>query len=287
VNQLIQSSANMTKRPSLSEINGMKRDELRDLVKELMKESSAASPSLAANGSRIDSIEIMTLLHGITGELNALKTANATLLSEIGDLKAQLQALQSNQTPRGVPDTLPNTPSFAEIVRSTMTETINAEKCKTQVVISIVDEGSNDHDYVRSLCDKVEQSSKPQSVWRMGKKEAGQARPLRVTFESSFEARSFMSRYSSAKNKEGVPAVKVRSCRTKEEEAMYKEKLRRLRELNAKAKADGDTLSFSLRDNVSIWRFKKNATSGKWSHDLEWSEEVRSRSTNEPSGNAM
>ena len=166
-----------------------------------------------------------------------------------------------------------------------MKDTLNAEKCKAQVVISRVDEGSNDHDYVRSLCEKVEQPSKPQSVSRLGKKEDGQARPLRVTFESSFEARSFMSRYSTARNKEGVPALKVRLCRTKEEETVYKEKLKRLRELNSKAKADGDTLSFSLRDNGSIWRFKKNATTGKWSRDFEWSEEQSSGATNQPSGN--
>jgi hypothetical protein len=95
-----------------------------------------------------------------------------------------------------------------------------------------------------------------------------------------------MSRYSGAKKKENVPAVKVRSCRTKEEEILYKEKLKRLRELNGKAKADGNSVSFSLRDNGSIWRFKKDAVTSKWSRDVEWSEENSPSAATGRSGNS-
>jgi hypothetical protein len=195
-----------------------------------------------------------------------------SLRDEVASLKTQLAASQC-KTNHG---TQLNKTSFADIVRDTMNDTLIAEKCKSQVVISNVDESGNDDDVVLSLCKKIEPASKPQSVLRMGKKEDGKTRPLRVTFESNFEARSFLSKYSNAKNNKDGPAVKVRPCRTKEEEAVYKEKLKQLRELNNKAKANGNTTSFSLRHNGAIWRFKKDPTTSKWNRDPEWTEEAPS-----------
>jgi hypothetical protein len=112
------------------------------------------------------------------------------------------------------------------------------------------------------------------SVFRIGEKKwEEQPRPLRVTFQSSFDARTFRSRYELAKANLGyTPTPRVRPCRTKDEEAVFKKKLMILKDLNNQAKTNNKDTSFSLRDNGSIWCFKKDANSGKWLRDPKWVE---------------
>jgi hypothetical protein len=194
------------------------------------------------------------------------------LLSKMNMLSQTKTADQGELDSHTVPLATP--PTFADSVRSTMKNTIKEEKAQAQVVISNAKEENSDLQFMSSLCEKISHKSMPKNVSRRGTKLADSVRPMVVTFDSNFDARTFMSRFDDSKSDDDVSTlpIKIRPYRTREDQTMYKKKLEMARELNKKAKDESPNISFSLRNNDCIWKYIKDAARNKWRKDLEWSD---------------
>ncbi|ELU05765.1 hypothetical protein CAPTEDRAFT_204662, partial [Capitella teleta] len=151
--------------------------------------------------------------------------------------------------------------------------TIKEEKAQAQVVITNAKEEDSDLQFMSSLCEIISHKSMPKNVSRMGTKLADRVRPMVVTFDFNFDARTFMSRFDYSKSDDDVPTpIKILPYRTREDQTMYKKKLEMARELNKKAKDESPNISFSLRNNGCISKYIKDADCKKWRWDLEWSD---------------
>ncbi|ELU03510.1 hypothetical protein CAPTEDRAFT_185844 [Capitella teleta] len=208
----------------------------------------------------------------LRAEMHELKTQMLELLSKMNMLSQTRTADQGELGSHTVPLATP--PTFADIVRSTVKNTIKEEKAQAQVVISNAKEEDSDLQFMSSLCEKISQKSMSKKVSRMGTKSADRVRPMIVTFDSIFDARTFMSRFDDSKSDDDVltPPIKILLYRTREDQTMYKKKLEMARELNKKAKDESPNISFSLRNNGCIWKYIKDADCNKWRRDLEWSD---------------
>ena len=230
--------------------------------------------------------------------MKELRDEISALKEEVSELKSELLKKKSNPE-NPVPQSYSSvaSPSLTKIMQTTMKDTLNEEKTKAQVVIANAKETGKDVEFMTSLCDKVKHKSMPKAVARIGRKEKPEhSRLMKVTFDSNFDARTFMSCYEAAKSDETsdkeLSEIRIRPCRTKSEQTKYKAKLIKLREMNKTAKDDGDQVSFSLRDNGNIWRYVKH-NSGKWKRDTEWKEpqtesvQRDESDESEPSGNGQ
>lgn len=261
--------------PSLPEINSMLKPELRQTLLNVLN----MEPWLSAAA---DSCSLATSIASLASELRKNNEQNQELRSEIQSLRTQVTDLQTSAPPpipllstngaTSTPSAPP--PAFADVVRSTMMSTIREEKAQAQVVISNVKEEGNDLRFMSSLCEKINNKSMPKNVSRMGTKLADRVRPMVVTFDSNFDARTFMSRFGDSKSDEDVstPPIKIRPYRSSEDQTMYKKKLEKARELNRTAKEKSPDTSFSLRNNGCIWKYIKDPACNKWRRDTEWSD---------------
>ena len=266
--------------PSLSEINAMRKPELRQTLLNVLE----LEPWLkAAEDSRC----LATSLASLAPELRKSNEHNLEMRDEIRSLKVQMSELQARVS--ATDSTLPlqsssneatslkqpvPSKSFVDALRATVKDTFREEKAKSQVVISNVKEEGNDLQFMSSLCEKISHKSMPKNLSRMGAKSANHARPMVVTFDSNFDARTFMSRCDASKSdlSDLTHNMRIRPYRSSEEQAIFKSKLERVRDLNKKAKEESPEVSFSLRANGSIWKYTKNPASNKWTRDVEWSD---------------
>ena len=262
----------MAKRPTLAEINGMKKDELRDVIKELLKEP--ASPQvLLPDSASTQPGNIIAMLQGICDEMKELKTANAALRSEIGELKSQMLALQDNQCRCSSPSPPLQgdgciTSSFADVVRSTVESTMNDAKAKNEVILTGVKEG-DDQQFLGDLCNKMNVSSTTYDQMRIGRKNDERNRLLKLTFPTNFDARKFMAKFDQLKSEKAeLPNIRMRLGKTKQERDAYIKSKIAAKKLNDES-TDANC-SFSLRDNGSIWKYVKG-DDGKWKRDQGWS----------------
>ena len=169
------------------------------------------------------------------------------------------------------------THAVAAVVKQTVQSTMEEDKVKCDLMIYNVDDDGNDERCMKDLCTmmNLNEQSRPIRLVRVGKKKEDRKRLIKASFSTEFDARKFKASYNEARNNEtpNLPSVRVRRCRTKEEETMYKSKIKRLKELNDLAKEEGNATSFSLKDNGLIWKYVKDNQSGKWRRDVKWSEE--------------
>ena len=201
-----------------------------------------------------------------------LKDQMAELLSKMNVLSKM-----SSASAESIDSQAPRALSAAAVVKKTINSTMEEEKVKSDLMISNLDDDGNDERCMKDLCTmmNLNEQSRPMRLVRVGKKKEDRKRLLKASFNTQFDARKFKASYEEAKKNEtpNLPSVRVRRCRTKEEETTYKSKIKRLKELNDLAKEEGDTTSFSLRDNGLIWKYVKDQQSGKWRRDVKWSEE--------------
>ena len=131
---------------------------------------------------------------------------------------------------------------------------------------------SDDKD-VLALCSKMNISTRPSSVVRLGKDEREGPRPIKVSFPTPFDARIFLSKAEELRNdeNESVKRIRCRPCRSTEEQVRYLKQKEENRKLNENAKANGvhERESFSLRNNGQIWKYVKH-DDGKWKRQTDW-----------------
>ncbi|ELT96319.1 hypothetical protein CAPTEDRAFT_189893 [Capitella teleta] len=144
------------------------------------------------------------------------------------------------------------------------------EKSKSEVVMQLPEK--NDNDDLSTLCSKICISVRPTAVTRLGKKEAAKLpRPMKVTFNSPFDARTFLARVSECKktDDDDVKGIRCRPCRSPEDQARHVALSAQVHKLNETARATENETSYSLRSNGEVWKFTKDAN-GKWKRATEW-----------------
>jgi hypothetical protein len=261
--------------PSISDINTMKRDDLRGVLIDIIKKrNNADTPG--------DSLK--NTLHVILCEIKACNEETKALKEEIATLKLSNDALcielselkcVSSSTPTSASKDSTSSVKFADVVKQSVRSVFHDDKSKNEIIMSKVKEGENDQQYVTNVCKIIHFEGQPTDVVRLGRKKDGHSRPLRVTFSSPFDARVFRARFvehrKADENADDTKGVHVRASRNESEREKYRKNKDIVRKLNDDAKqADLSNISFSLRDNLAIWKFEKD-DEGKWKRTQDWS----------------
>ncbi|ELT97669.1 hypothetical protein CAPTEDRAFT_189389 [Capitella teleta] len=119
-----------------------------------------------------------------------------SLRDEVAALKAQLAA--TNLT--GSPQSTPAQPSsFADVVKTSIRSALEEDKAKQEVIIQRLPENNRDVADVHEICAKAEVIVKPTAVTRLGKSHPNRPRIVKVTFPSTFDARTFRSKVEESK----------------------------------------------------------------------------------------
>jgi hypothetical protein len=128
-----------------------------------------------------------------------------TLMEEITSLRAEVATLRTlldeecNKR-QGVPpaDALANKQSFADVVKSSIKTAMCEESAKKEVVLNLP-ENKRDHQDMDDLCQRSHVTMKPSSIARIGEQKPDHTRPLKASFPTSFDARTFISKVDTRK----------------------------------------------------------------------------------------
>ena len=157
----------------------------------------------------------------LKAELNAMRSAENTVSSALNDIKTYCQSLQDENAimkqqladiqqnvldcknaSMASPTPVQSSPtSFADVVRKTVKTAFDDEKVRQEVIVSRAPDEGNDNDFISGLCDKMDFAPKPKAVMRLGQNlVTGRCRPLKVSFDTEFDARTFKARLEQAIN---------------------------------------------------------------------------------------
>jgi len=203
------------------------------------------------------------------------------LKEEIEKLRAEVVSLRSSLNTPALYSQSVATPSqqshVAKVVQESVQSAFRKESAMKDIVINLP-EKKNDAADIDAICEKASVCVKPSSISRMGKPRSDRPRPLKVSFQTVFDARAFMSRIDACRKNsddtDGMSKLKCRPCRSHEEQKRFLKLIKEVRSLNDGAK-DGE--SYSLRQDCEIWKFAKNE-SGHWVRVPDW---VRSHAESE------
>ena len=198
-----------------------------------------------------------------------------TLVDEIKSLRAEVASLRASLD--SVQDTRPSPSdpgdgkrSLAEVVKASVQSAMQEECVKKDIVLNLVEQKRDLAD-MDNLCEKAQIVVKPSSITRLGKPKADHSRPLKASFPTPFDARTFMAKVEAYKKTAGddnsLTKVKCRPCRTREEQSRYAALRNQVFKLNEMAKSGGAE-SFSLRNNGEVWKFIKKDEN--WIRDAKW-----------------
>ena len=220
-------------------------------------------------------------LSTLSGECQQLRTENAALRGELltmhstqhSEVTQKLSALESRLSDES--DTVRTKDSSSvmlpEVVRATVQSAIHEDQHRKEVIISKAEDKGQDETFITELCSKLNFKTRPTEVRRLGKKNAtSRPRPLKVSFSCPFDSRAFRSRVDEVRRTDKeVAALRVRPGRSKEEQILFKKNADIVHKLNNDAKKDQSNISFSLRDNGTIWKFEKKDVGG-WVRVQDW-----------------
>ena len=220
-----------------------------------------------------------SLISDLVQTVNSLKQEVSSLSLKYNELKAQNETLvtiidaQSKKESASDPSPTVSTPdpcTYSSVVASSVRTALRDEKARNDVIISRIKESANCQDTIRSICSKIEYAGLPNDVVRIGRKKEGRDRPMKVTFATSFDARRFCSRLNEKKgDSEDISEIRVRLGKTKSELDLYMKNKNIAINLNKEAKEKNENVSYSLRDNGEIWKYKKQ-DNDKWIKEADW-----------------
>ena len=275
----------MEKKPNeltLTDVNGMKKDELREALKEVLfaKDSSKENSESGSESSSDEIGAILSMLRTINDEVKELKTAKCTLLTEVRDLKAQVTALQNKPCPScanagsasssNAPIGSATSKSFADAVRRSVHSALKDDQAKNDVMISKAEENGRDQEMIAEVCDKLNFTNKPVEMRRLGARKENYQRLLQVSFSNHFDARTFRARFEERKKVHSdLPHWHLRFGRTEEEQSNFVKTSKLAFKLNKDAKDAKLNESYSLRHDGSIWKFVRQED-GTWKRDKQW-----------------
>ena len=202
----------------------------------------------------------------IADNTKALKEEIASLRSEVAELRASLEPL-----PRPDPSAASSsTGSLARVLKSSVKCALQDMTVKKEVILYLP-ENKRDHEDIDSLCQKASVTVKPSAIERIGRPKNDRTRPLKASFPTPFDARTFMTRINlckaNAETEDPIRKIRCRPCRTQEEQKRYSAHAKEVREMNEAAKDAGDE-SYSIRQNGEVWKYK-NGVDG-WKRVVDW-----------------
>ena len=202
---------------------------------------------------------------------------------EMTSLKADLVAPRCNCS--SSPANVASTPEIShsnkakeleKVVAASVKTALREDKARCEVIIEKLPEKKRDSEHVSEICTKLNVSSRPTYVSRLGKTPGDRPRPTKVTFASPFDARLFLAKFDEASKSDGVEVgailkdTRCRPCRSSEEQSRHKVLISQMKQLNKDSKEAGRTdESFSLRNSGEIWKFTKT-DNNKWRRDADW-----------------
>ena len=200
----------------------------------------------------------------------------STLQSQMQDMERKISisnALDLNASSENDPNEWSNVvrskKNLSGVMRQSVGAALQDERCKQDVIVSRADE-QDDTKMVADLCKSLDFRTAPTSHRRLGQAKDNTPRLLMLSFGSSFDARAFKSRFEhcKAEKKDGLPNLRLRLGKTKEERVLFKHSAKLCHKLNQESKAQGNE-SYSLKDDGSIWKYIK-ADSGTWKREKSW-----------------
>lgn len=214
------------------------------------------------------SLTLAAVQNLISEQTKTLVDEIKNLRTEVATLRASLDAVQNRPPSPSNPDG--NQPVLASVVKASVQSALQEECVKRDVVMNLR-ENKRDMEDVNDLCQKAQINVKPSSIIRLGKPKNDRTRPLKASFPTPFDARTFMAKVEAYRKTVGtdetLAKVRCRPCRTREEQTRYAAIREQVHQLNEAAK-DGGVESYSVRTNGAVWKFvKKNE---KWVRDSEW-----------------
>ncbi|ELU16814.1 hypothetical protein CAPTEDRAFT_205284 [Capitella teleta] len=258
------------------------------LVKLIIEARSAQATTLktvlcASDDRRTQSSSLQQLQSAIGPLLDQLQQGIQLKLSELHDQLREMQASAISPSRQAVVHNVDSSESadrnessssedwftvplrsFSSVVHRSVQAALKDDRCRQDVISGST--SNDDEKFTKDLLKLIHINTMPVSHKRIGK-EGNRPRLLHLTFTSAPDAKTFMSSYDYArKNKcDGLPSIRLRSGKTKEELVTFRKSASAAHELNEEAKAD-KTTSFSFRDSVHIWKFR-NQEDGNWKRD--------------------
>jgi hypothetical protein len=242
------------KRLSKTEINNMKRDDLRDLVLKIQKEATENS---GENGQETEAADIKTLLNDILKEMKKFNEEKETVKRELTELRTDNRKLNE-----------------ALMQQQRFLEVLDADRRANKVIVFGVPEGEmvdgvnvmrTDDTKVAMILQKIGQHDEVAGVRRLGKKPEDQPdriRPLEVTLKNAAKRQDILT--NSKKLKDEAQPYKDIGLRKDVHPAVRKE-WKRLKEAEESEKARnenaGKTICIDYKkrvlmvDNIIIDRF--------------------------------
>lgn len=213
------------------------------------------------------------LIQSLFKEQNLLfKAEIESLRNEVVSLRGELAALKSDISSNNASSAAQQNRSWRDVVTSSVKHALQDDETKNEVVIAQVPENKRDTEEVEALCTKLNITTRPSGVKRLGKSSSNNGpRPLKATFQSQFDARIFLAKVEEANKNasDSEPKIRCRPCRTHQEQAKYASLSKKVRKLNDDARTNRANESFSIRRNGDVWKFVKRE-SGKWIRDTDW-----------------
>lgn len=248
------------------------------IVKEMCSSLSDTSASESDNSSTDSDGALISMLVAITKEIKELKKTNCCLVNEVNELKDEVVSLKETlaesktaNAPHSSAETLLKR-SFADTVKSSVKSVLLDEKAKSDVIISGLAENKKDEEDIATLCTDANIAIKPAGLVRLGKVNDASTTPrlVKASFNTSFDARTFMARLDEHKKntKDGFKKVKCRPSRSKDDQQRHNALSDKVYKMNKEASKKREE-SYSLRRNGEVWRFTKT-TSGSWTRDSNW-----------------
>ncbi|ELT87143.1 hypothetical protein CAPTEDRAFT_194159 [Capitella teleta] len=203
--------------PSISDINSMKRDDLRGVLIDIIKKRNNADTPGDSFKNTLHAI--LCEIKACNEETKALKEEIATLKLSNGALCKELSELKcvSNSAPTSASEDSTSSVKLADVVKQSVRSVFYDDKSKNEIIMSKVKEGENDQQYVTNVCKIIHFEGQPTDVVRLGRKKDGHPRPLRVTFSCPFDARVFLARFvghrKADENADDTIGVHVRESR--------------------------------------------------------------------------
>lgn len=242
------------------------------LTKELI--NSIPSQSL---DTRVNNDFISALKPLIEEATSGLKEEITMLRSEVAQLKEQLNqgieevkgSVASDAAERAPFSETVTAAKYCDAIKRSVQTALQEDKMKSELIVSGVDENEEVQNFITQLCDKIQIVKKPVDAKRLGRKKDDRNRVIKVTFPSPFDARTFEARYFQEKDRDDVSNIRIRPCRSKEEQKIYAERRSKVFQLNKGAREANLNESHSLRPSGDIWKFFKNEN-GKWVRDRDW-----------------
>ena len=148
---------------------------------------------------------------------------------------------------------------------------VQSDESGCEVILSNLKEEGIDHDQVKKLCSEMK-FDHPKDIQRLGKRENNPSRLLKLSFNDSFTASAFRSRFEQCRVSEedfSFCHIRVRASYPREVRVTMAKSKRTCYELNKRAKEEKLAESYSVRRDGEIWRFCK-ALDGGWIRDREW-----------------